>query len=119
MAQPLGRKIAIVDDDAAVRDSVCFLLDTMGHASETFASAVEFLDAEFGQFSCLILDHHMPEMTGLQLAEQLRTYGSSIRILLITGSPSPEIVSRAAELDVKVLEKPPSEDDLLAFIEAS
>jgi FixJ family two-component response regulator len=119
MTEPLGRKVAIVDDDSAVRDSLSFLLDTMWYPSETFASAAEFLNAQLAQVACLIIDHHMPQMTGLELAEKLRADGSSIRILLITGSPSPEIVSRAAALDVKVLEKPPSEEDLAAFIEAS
>ena len=39
----------------------------------------------------------MPEMTGLELAEQLRADGSGIPILLITGLPSPAIAARAAE----------------------
>jgi CheY-like chemotaxis protein len=59
----------------------------------------------------------MPEMTGLELAERLRADGSSIPILLVTGSPSPVIVARAAELGInRVLDKPPTEEDLLDFI---
>ena len=59
----------------------------------------------------------MPNMTGLELAEKLRADGAVIPILLITGSPSPAIVARAAELDIwRVLEKPPSDDDLINFI---
>ena len=61
----------------------------------------------------------MPEMTGLQLAETLHADGSSIPILLITGSPSPAIVARAAQLEIQGLEKPPDEDGVLAFIDAA
>ena len=112
--------IAVVDDDAAVRDSLRFLLEVIGHQAATFASAAEFLKAEMQWLGCLILDHHMPEMTGLELAERLRTDGASIPILLITGSPSPSIVARAAELGIdRVLEKPATEEDLLDFVNAT
>ena len=114
------RTVAIVDDDAAVRDSLRFLLEVIGHPVQTFASAAEFLKAEEHHLACLILDHHMPEMTGLELAERLRADGSDIPILLITGSPSSAIVARAAELGInRVLEKPPNDEDLLDFIEAA
>ena len=112
--------VAIVDDDAAVRDSLRFLLEVIGHPTETFASAAEFLKAEMQRLTCLILDHHMPGMTGLELAERLRDNGAGIPILLVTGSPSPSIVARAAELGiVKVLEKPATEEDLLDFVSAT
>jgi two-component system response regulator FixJ len=119
MGQTDGRTIGIVDDDQAVRDSLRFLLEVVGYPVETFASVAEFLSAERHDLACLILDHHMPQMTGLQLAEKLHADGSSIPILLITGSPSPAIVERANQLDIGALEKPPDEDGLLAFIDAA
>ena len=61
----------------------------------------------------------MPEMTGLELAERLRADGAGIPILLITGSPSPAIGARAAELGIRVLETPPTEGDLLDFIDGT
>ena len=120
MAEAEQRKVAIVDDDVAVRDSLRFLLEVIGYAAETFASAAEFLKANVHRFACLILDHHMPNMTGLELVERLRDNGSVIPILLLTNSPSPAIVARAAELDIyRVLEKPPSDNDLKDFIDAN
>src|SRR6476620_10157361 len=95
MTEAERRNIAIVDDDLAVRDSLRFLLEVAGHTVETFASAAEFLATNFEHLACLILDHHMPAMTGLELTERLRADGIGIPILLITGSPSPEIVARA------------------------
>ena len=61
----------------------------------------------------------MPNMTGLELAGRLRADGAVIPILLITGSPSPTIAASAAELGIKVLDKPPSEEALIDFINAA
>jgi two-component system response regulator FixJ len=120
MTEAERRTVAIVDDDYAVRDSIHFLLEVMGQPVETFSSAAEFLKAERQHLACVILDHHMPGMTGLELAERLRANGQGIPILLITGSPTPSIMTRAAEVGIdRVLEKPPSDEDLLDFIGAT
>jgi FixJ family two-component response regulator len=114
------RTVAIVDDDDGVRESLRFLLEVIGYTVVTFASAADFLKADVRQIACLILDQHMPGMTGLELAERLRTAGSVVPILLVTGSPSPSIAARAAELGVNgVLEKPPGEEDVVGFITAT
>jgi two-component system response regulator FixJ len=119
MAAVERRTVAIVDDDAAVRDSLRLLLEVIGYSVAAFGSAAEFLTADLCSMSCLILDHHMPETTGLELAERLWLDGVVIPILLVTGSPSPAIVARAAQLGVdRVLEKPAGEDDVLNFIGA-
>ena len=119
VSEAMQRKIGVVDDDSAVRDSLRLLLEVMGYLVETFESAIEFLKTDIQSLRCLILDHHMPQMTGLELAERLRADGAAIPILLITGSPSPAIFARAAEIDIRVLEKPPGDDDLFDFIDAS
>jgi FixJ family two-component response regulator len=117
MSEAKRQTIAVVDDDDAVRDSLQFFLETLEHPVVTFASGHEFLAQDGAGLACLILDHHMPDMTGLQLAEHLRGRGSRLPILLVTEMPSPSIVARAAELGVeRVLEKPPGEDDILDFI---
>ena len=115
MSGATQQSVAIVDDDLAVRDSLRFLLEVVGHSVETFDSAAAFLSAKIQHLTCLILDHHMPHMAGLELAEILRVDGAAIRILLITGLPSPAIFARAAELGIKVLEKPTSDEELLDF----
>ena len=120
MTEIVPHRVAIVDDDQAVRDSLQFLLETIGYPVETFASAAEFLRANKRHLTDLILDHHMPEMTGLELAERLQADGSGIPILLITDSPSPMVAARAAEAGInRVLEKPLMEEDLLDFINAT
>lgn len=119
MSKSQRRTVAIVDDDHAVRDSLRFLLEVSGYLVRTFASAAEFVNGHQEHLACLILDQHMPQMTGLQLAEKLRADGSRTAILLITGSPSPAIIERAALLGIKLLEKPPGEEDVLDFIDAA
>ena len=120
MTETSQRAVAIVDDDDAVRDSLSFLLEVIGHPVETFASVAEFLTTDLRHFASLILDQHMPGMSGLDLAERLRIGGSTIPILLVTGSLSPSIAARAAKLGVnRVLEKPACEGDVIDFITAT
>lgn len=115
-----ARQVAIVDDDAAVRDSLRFLLGVSGYVVATYASADDFLmHCDRSGLAGLILDHHMPQVTGLELAARLRAQGDRLPIMLITGSPSPAISARAAALGIdQVVEKPPAEDDLLHFVAA-
>ncbi len=113
------RAVAVVDDDDAVRDSLQFLLEIAGFSVAAYGSAGQFLDqAKPNELSCLVVDQHMPETTGLQLIQRLRGKGMALPIALITGSPSPELIRRAKELGVSaVLEKPLSDDVLLRFVE--
>jgi two-component system, LuxR family, response regulator FixJ len=120
MPEATPRKIAIVDDYAAVRESIRFLLEVAGHSVETFGSGAEFLAAGLANVACLILDHYMEQLNGLEVAEKLRLDVLGTPILLITALPSPAIRARAAILGIqKVLEKPFEEKDLLDFINAS
>jgi CheY-like chemotaxis protein len=112
--------IGIVNDEEAVRESLRFLLEVAGHAVATFASAADLLEADTQEFTCVILDDHMPRMTGLELAERLRADGIGIPIILITSSPSPTKLLRAAELGIdRVLERPVDYEDLHDFANAT
>jgi two-component system, LuxR family, response regulator FixJ len=111
--------VAVVDDDPAVLDSLKFLLEVAGYKVTAHASAVAFLGDGAARPACLILDQHMPQMTGLELVARLRNDGAHMPVLLITGALSPAIVAQAAGLGIEaVLEKPLKEDDLLAFVSA-
>jgi FixJ family two-component response regulator len=113
-------EIAVVDDDHAVRESLRFLLEVAGKTVVAFASAADFLKSEWRQIACLILDQHMPGMTGLDLVEQLRASGVAIPVMLITGSMSHGMLARAAALGVgRVLEKPVDDAELLDFVDAA
>ena len=113
------RLVAVVDDDDAVRESLQFLLETAGFSVVKYSSAAQCLhEARPGELSCLVIDQHMPEQTGLQLVSLLRSNGVNLPVALITGSPSPDLLRRASQLGVaRVLEKPLNDDELLNFIE--
>jgi FixJ family two-component response regulator len=111
--------VAVVDDDSAVLDSLKFLLELAGYKVGTYDSAMAFLKDRASRPACLILDQHMPQMTGLELAAKMRTQGMATPILLISGALSSSIIARAAQIGIeRVLGKPPAEDDLLNFVEA-
>lgn len=110
-------KIAIIDDDDAVRDSMLALLESYGHEVCGYPSAEEFLGPPKGQADCLLVDHHMSGMTGLDLLEHLRAEGDQTPALMITGRRDPTMVPRAERIGVRVLQKPVAEELLVAWIE--
>jgi FixJ family two-component response regulator len=113
------RAMAVVVDDSAVRDSLLFLLEAIGYPVETFAPAAEFLEAQKRSYAYLILDHQMPDIRGLELAERLRAHGTRITVLLMTGLPSHALTVRAGELGIDmVLETPFDDEDLVECISA-
>ncbi len=78
--------VFVVDDDQAVRDSLRWLLESVGHGVETFESAHEFLDSyDPNRPGCLVLDVRIPGMSGLELQETLAARAMAIPIIMITG----------------------------------
>lgn len=111
--------VDIVDDDDAVRDSMHALLDSYGYTVREYSSAAAFLTLSGPKPDCLLVDQHMPEMTGLALLEEMRQRGDQTPALMITGRSDASLVSCAAALGVTVLRKPVNEDQLLHLIEAA
>lgn len=79
--------VHVVDDDAGLRRSLRFLLDSVGWTVQLHASAEEFLAVAVPptQPSCLLLDIRMPAMSGLELQQVLRERGLAFPILFMTG----------------------------------
>ena len=113
---PIGRAIAIVDDDAAVCDSTSFLLETYDFVVLTYLSGADFLKDD-PDIACLIVDYQMPGMNGLELVTALRKRGSKVPVIMISATPGAALLRRAAELTIHhVLEKPLSNHALLGAI---
>ncbi len=110
--------VYIVDDDEAVRDSTCMLLESHNLRTKAFASAGAFLDAfEPGCAACIILDLHMPQMSGVKLLEHLRSRGLSTPVIVVSGRRDPVLdqqIRRAGALGI--LSKPTDDTDLLALV---
>ena len=112
------QQVFIIDDDEAVRDAMSMLLDADGIAHCCFESANEFFDVYDGsQRGCLVLDIRMPGMSGLELQAQLKTSGSKLPIIFMTGHGDvPMAVEAMRHGAVDFMRKPISEPDLLERI---
>lgn len=113
------RLVGVVDDDIAVCNSLRFLLEAAGFAVVAFHSADQFLAAgDVNTLDCLLLDHHMPRVTGLELLQRLRQAGRQLPVALMTGSPSPQLTQQALAAGASaVLDKPLAEQALFAFVQ--
>ena len=97
----------IVDDDPAVRNSLRFSLEIEGLAVRTFSNADELLEeSAFPVFGCLILDHRLPGLSGLQLLAELRRRGVRLPAIVITTNPTNTIRKDVQAADAILIEKP-------------
>lgn len=110
--QPL---VYLVDDDAAIRDSLGLLLQSVGLECEVFASAVEFLEAyDPTRCACLVADIRMPGLSGLELQQRLNERRARIPIVFITGHGDvPMAVTAMKSGAMDFLQKPFRDQDLL------
>jgi len=110
--------IFILDDDAAVRDSLSMLIESAGYQAETFASCREFLARPpFPPRACLLLDIHMPEMTGLQLQDEMARRGLKLPVIVMTGQADVPVAVRAMKAGaLDFIEKPFSDEVMLDSI---
>jgi len=88
--------VAIVDDDASVRQSARRLICSFGYRAETFASGEEFLGSPtVAETACLVLDVRMPGMDGLEVQRRLAEKGADIPIVFLTGRATDDEERRA------------------------
>jgi two-component system response regulator FixJ len=112
--------ILIVDDDDVVRDSLKVLLELRQFTVRDFESARTFLAArpDTQASGCLVLDVHMPEMSGIELLRTLRNKGDQLPVILVTGRRDAAAQSQAQALGVVAfLDKPISHPALFAAID--
>ena len=113
--------VSIVDDDESVRDALKGFIQSIGFRAEIFASAEDFLVSDMlDRTTCMIVDVHMPVMTGLELQCRLATSRCPIPIIFITAHDDPAVrvqALRAGAIDF--LRKPFNEDALLNAIHAA
>jgi FixJ family two-component response regulator len=110
--------LAVVDDDADVRVALTRLVSSAGFAVETFPSGAEFLHSiQDHQPDCVVLDLHMPEMSGFDVQNALAKAHAAIPVVVVTGHDTPESRARAVQLGAKAyLCKPVDDNALLAAI---
>jgi FixJ family two-component response regulator len=111
--------VYIVDDDPDMRDSLRWLLKTVGLRAVAFASSAEFVRGFSGEGpACLVLDVRMPGTSGLDHFEDLAARGLKIPVLFITAYADVQMAVRAMKLGaVEFLEKPFNGQQLLEKIQ--
>jgi two-component system, chemotaxis family, CheB/CheR fusion protein len=116
MLQPT---IFVVDDEGSVREAMCGLLQEEGWLVEVYSSGEAFLEAyDPGREGCLVVDARMPRISGLELLERLKSAGSALPAIMITGHADIRLAVRAMKAGAMAfLEKPVQYDELVVNIE--
>ena len=116
-----GPLVYLVDDDPAVLRALARLLQAWGYRSRSFASAQEFLES-FQQDpdvpDCLLLDVHMPGLSGVDLQARLSRVDTSLPVVFLSGHLDAALRTGAlASGAVDFLQKPIDAQDLLRAVE--
>src|SRR6478609_909292 len=117
---PRGR-VYVIDDDAAMRDSLDFLLGSADFQITLFESAQHFLDAVSSlDFGCVVSDVRMPGIDGIELLKRMKASHSAFPVVIMTGHGDVPLAVEAMKLGaVDFLEKPFEDDRLTAMIETA
>jgi two-component system response regulator FixJ len=110
--------IHVIDDDDAVRDSLALLLSTEGLRVAAHASASTFLtNVQPGSSGCVVTDARMPEMTGIELLEEMKSRQLTLPVVVITAYADVNLAVQAMKQGAfDFLEKPFDNDALIACV---
>ncbi len=109
--------VFIVDDDAAICEGLCNLLESVGFSAERFGSAEEFIAQWQDTPGCLMLDARLPGMTGVEFQEKLSQSGIRIPIIFMTAHGDVPMVRKVMKAGaVEFLTKPFEKEEMLAAI---
>jgi len=111
--------VHLVDDDAAIRRSVAFMLKTSSYQVEPYESGIELLKnaAKLGD-GCILLDIRMPGMDGLEVQQALQVKGIGLPVIIMTGHGDVGLAVKAMKAGaVDFIEKPFRKEMLISAIE--
>jgi len=116
---PATEIVHVVDDDAAVRDSLRFLLDSAGMKVVAHESAEHFLAAApGGEIGCVLTDVRMPGVSGLELQRRVQALGLPVMVIVMTGHGDVPLAVQAMKNGaLDFLEKPFDDTQLLDAVQ--
>ena len=114
-----GLTVYIVEDDAAMRDSLSLMLGLLGFSTVSFESAEAFLETYRDEWvGCVVADLRLPGLSGLELQANLRARGTKLPFVIITGHGDVKSARAAFQSEaVDFIEKPFDEAELRVAIE--
>jgi len=113
------RVVHLVDDDAAIRRSIGFMLKTSGHRVESYESGTDLLKASSHlDQGCILLDIRMPGMDGLEVQQALQEKGVTLPVIIMTGHGDVTLAVKAMKAGaVDFIEKPFGKEALLGSLD--
>jgi two-component system, LuxR family, response regulator FixJ len=112
--------VHVIDDDAAMRDSLAFLLDVNGFRPLVYDSADAFLREATEPLGCVVSDIRMPGINGIELVRKLKSRGFACPVILITGHGDVALAVEAMKAGaVDFIEKPFDDAALLDAIRSA
>jgi two-component system response regulator FixJ len=114
-----NRCVAIIDDEAGVRDALATLLLTAQIESRSYGSAEDYLASDWTQNStCVLLDHQLPGMTGAQLLRHIVSASKNLAVIMLTAHGDvPSAVSAMKAGAFHFVQKPFDAEALLVTVE--
>jgi FixJ family two-component response regulator len=116
-----NQTVFVIEDEEAVRHSLEQVLSVGGFKVETYARARDFLDAfPYERPGCLLLDIHLPDMTGFELMDELHRRETSVPVVMLTGYSDVRTAVTAMQAGaIEFIEKPPSPPRLMNIIKGA
>jgi FixJ family two-component response regulator len=106
--------VAVVDDEESVRKALHRLMMSAGLSVETFASGAAFLESLDAQrFACVVLDLHMPGVSGFEVQSRLAQANDKLPLIFITGNHTEETKQRVTKAGAAAYLLKPVDDELL------
>ena len=113
--------VHIIADDDALRDSLSFLLSSVGIKTKSYETATGYSnDPERGACGCILTDVRMPGMSGIDLLRKLKSDGITVPVIVMTGHGDVPLAVEAMKLGaLDFVEKPFNDDALIASVRSA
>lgn len=109
-------KVDVIASDSAMRESTRMLLEMHDYAGQDYASGMEYLLGGATRPHCVLTDHMLSDMTGVDFVEHLRTCGETTPAVMLLARADQQMASQATRLAFKLVETPATPSHLLGSI---
>lgn len=110
----IGSLVAVVDDEECIRKALQRLMTSAGLSVQVFSSGAEFLEwLKQKRPACVVLDLHMPGVSGFDVQARLAQANDKLPLIVITGNHTEETMHRVTSAGASAYFTKPVDDELL------